>query len=272
MTSVILSRLAHAGHEELGPRLAERLGFDHVGREELLGRASRASGIPADRLQRACAEGKTFFGMSARERRRCVAHIQAALSGLLLRDGLVYEGRFGHVLLQGVSHLLKVRITAPLEVRAQRMAAEEGVSPRRAERILADRDRQRNRLSLLLFSREESDPDLFDLVVDTSREAEEDAVERIAALAREPRFAPMTYSRQCLRDLELAHRVKAVLADLDPEALVFARKGEVEVRTRVLPGRARERRLAEMRRRLAQIEDVAGARVEAIGEEVDLTP
>ena len=90
----------------------------------------------------------------------------------------------------------------------------------------------------------------------------ETAVDIITGTAKLKRYQPMTYSLACMRNVELARRVRAALADLDVDVDVQAEGGKLRVRTRD-SGRGTAKRVEEIRQRASAHDGVE--HVEVIG-------
>jgi hypothetical protein len=73
----------------------------------------------------------------------------------------------------------------------------------------------------------------------------------------------MTYSLACMRNVELAHRVRAALIDLDVDIDVQADGGKLRVRTRD-SGRSTNKRVEEIRQRAMALDGVEHVDVVAI--------
>ncbi|MEW6235072.1 MAG: cytidylate kinase family protein [Candidatus Omnitrophota bacterium] len=238
----------------LAENAAEKLGYNFAGRETL-SLASQKYDIPEEKLSYALHHGPSFFGMSTAVRKRYIACIFASAAEILLRDNLVYNGPAGHVIAQGVSHILKVNLIVSLEARISFLMDRDNISMEKAEKIAAKEDADQKKWSSLFFGMDASDPNLFDRIIDVSRIGVDETVEQIAEAAREKKYQPMTYSMQCIRNKELAYRATACLIDLDPEIRAHSEEGAVFVHAKTM-GRAKEKNQALIRERLEAFPDV----------------
>jgi cytidylate kinase len=236
------------------------LGYECID-QEVFRDAAAVSGIDESKLSRAFREPPSFFGMSETARRRSIAHVAAALARHMLKDNVIYHGSFGHLLIPGVSHVLKVRIYAQREDRvAARTRCDGEADSGGAEKALRREDRERQALAKMVFEVDDEDTDLFDLVINTSQVDVDTAVAIIASTAKLKRYQPMTYSMRCMENLELSLRAKASVVDLDPAVVVEADGGNVRIRTRC----GRGRRLAEVRRRAAELEGAKSVEIDTV--------
>lgn len=259
MPFVIISAAPYTDGSDIAARVAERLGYPLIGRE-LLAAAAQQHGLPEDRLRRAIDETPGWRTMSARERKACIAAIAATLSERVLDGASVCSGLAAHLYVTGISHVLKVRVTDSLDARAAR-AEQQGLA--RARSKLAKHDAHRRRWARALFSVDEDDPSTFDLVVDRRQAPPEEAVERIVEAAGARRYQPMSYSLQQAANHALANRVRALIADVDPDAEVVADDdGRVTISSKARS--ADDERPAELQRRAAAAPGVTAVEVRVV--------
>ena len=91
---------------------------------------------------------------------------------------------------------------------------------------------------------------LYDLVIDLSSITPGEAVKMIAENSSHRTFRPMTFSVKCIKDLELASRVRVGLYDHFPDITVQADGSKIVIETAALP-REKEKR-AEAIEKLAR--------------------
>ncbi len=123
--------------------------------------------------------------------------------------------RSGPFFVQGVSHALKVRIMAPVEVRIRRVMVQSKLDQKAAAARVHAYDREMSGRIDYLFAMDWTDPAHYDLVVNTHDDAWDFYTDLLVMAARQPRYHPTPASLQKVRDLSLAARVRATLA-VDP--------------------------------------------------------
>jgi cytidylate kinase len=268
MSIVNMSILSYTSGEAIAQEAASHLGYKFID-QEVFQDASQRSKIPLEKIRKAFYDPPSLLGMSVATRKRCFAHVQAAVCARLLEDNVLYRGPFGHLLVKGVSHVLNVRITASKDDRVASKVKSEGCDSKEAAKVISREDKNRLLVAKEIFGADDDDDGPFNLVIDTSATDTAAAVSTIADTVNQERYKPMTYSLQCMKDLELSCRVKALLVDLDPDVAVQAKKGEVQIRT-IAGGRAKEKRLGEIRRRIEGQEGIAKTEIEAVTDVADL--
>lgn len=211
MPIITISRGSGSGGQDLAERVAERLGLGVVSREEVVHEAA-AFGASEEALQKALLEPPGLWERFQHERHRYLAFVQAALCQRVQNGDVVYHGNAGHLLLPGISHVLRVRLIAPLASRVRMLRERLDMSEADAVEHCQKVDRQREKWTRFLYGVDWLDPHLYDLSVNLRTMTVEDAVEVCVVLSESPRFRPTDRSARAMRDLVLASRARAALA------------------------------------------------------------
>jgi cytidylate kinase len=126
--------------------------------------------------------------------------------------GAVIRGWGATHLLRDVPHVVCVRVCAPFETRKRRMMERLGASDEAqvAEEIRTN-DEAHTAIMRRHFSLQWTDPEHYDLVLNTKRVSVEECVAEVLALVRSPQFVETERSRTRLLDLALAASVRAAL-------------------------------------------------------------
>ncbi len=210
MAIIAISRGTLGGGEALAHTVAERLGYRCVSRELLL-EAARQYNVSMDELCAVVDQPPSFSERVTAPRRTLLFAVQAALCEAAESGDLVYHGHIGHLLLPGISHLLRVRVIAEPGTRLRLSRVQ---YPTRAAGLkhLARVDEQRRTWVRFLFGVEWDDPLLYDVVVNLTRMDIDTAADVVAALAGRPDFQPTAASQAALADLTIQARISAQLA------------------------------------------------------------
>ena len=105
------------------------------------------------------------------------------------RSNSVILGRGSQMILKDLPHALHALTLAPLELRIERYAQRERITPDEACKKVHDLDRGRLAFHRKFFKVDANDPSLYDLVIDTSRLPYSAAAEVIALAARAKKSA-----------------------------------------------------------------------------------
>jgi hypothetical protein len=130
---------------------------------------------------------------------------------------LVYHGHAGHELLPGISHVLKVRLVAPLAYRI-RVAMERNprLDRKGATRYINQIDEERTSRMRYLFDVDWRDPYQYDLVLSLNKLTLDTACNLVIQAVQWEQFEPTEASRQALQNLALSSRIRAAL-DAHPQ-------------------------------------------------------
>ena len=139
MSIVTISHEMGAGGPEIGQQVAERLGYNYVD-HELISDAARRYGLLEEKLEHLDESKPSLFERFDAETRRYITAMQTAFYEFAEQDRVVLMGRGGQWLLRGVSHVLRVRVMAPFDIRVKRLGDEARRAHGRADEP-ADRHR-----------------------------------------------------------------------------------------------------------------------------------
>jgi cytidylate kinase len=126
--------------------------------------------------------------------------------------GAIIRGWGATHLLREVPHAVCVRVCAPFDLRKQRMMERlnNDHQDQVAEEIRVN-DEAHSAIMRRHFDLNWTEPENYDLVLNTKRVTAEECVSEVLALARSPHFVETEASRQKLADMALAARVRAAL-------------------------------------------------------------
>src|SRR5262245_15754680 len=215
MAIVTIAHETGSGGPEIGIELAKRLGYRFVDRE-MLSEAALRYGVGEDKLTELDEKKPSLFERFDVETRQYITVLQSALFDVAEQDGVVINSRGGQVLLRGISHVLRVHVIAPFDLRVKRVMkkmaaqAQESVDVRTTAEMVRRSDQEKHGRIRYLFDVNWGDPALYDLVLNTEKLSVDAGIEAIEGLSRT--MVPTEESRQQVRDRALASRVRAALA------------------------------------------------------------
>lgn len=211
MAIITISRGTFSGGKALAECLAEQLDCECVSRE-ILTEAARTYGVSAEALAAAMEKAPRLLDRLGRARDRYVAFVRAALCERAARGALVYHGHAGHLLLSPISHVLRVRVVAPMGMRIAAAREQLGLGEHGAIAYIEKVDRERERWTRFLYHVEWGDPAHYDMVVNLEKVDIPSACSTLRHMAGQPAFAVTPGSQAALRNLALHSRIAAVLA------------------------------------------------------------
>ena len=254
MSIITISRGSHSRGTEVAVKVAEALNYECISREVLL-EASEIFNIPEMMLTSAIHDAPSILDRFSRGKERYIAYIRAILLRNVQKDNVVYHGLAGHFFLQGIPHVLKVRITFDMESRVAEEMERAGVLAEKARQTLKKDDEERRKWSRTLYGIDTWDPSIYDMVLNIKELQVDDAVDIILDMLKRPVFQTTPESQKILDDLVLAAQVEALLVQEFPRVRVEAKAGTVDIHIArgmgMVSSAAREEELTR------QVEDVA---------------
>ena len=202
MALVMISSLYQSGREELAQALARQTNWPVLSREELQEKA-REEGIRVGRLEMSMIKRPSLSEKMAVEKNLYLAFVTAALCEKSLQGNLIYYGRAGHLLLPGVSHRLRVGLTAPLDVRIQRTAKALGMQPEQAESYLSQLDEDIEKYIRYVHHATGQDPNQFDVFFNLENMTVTNAGETLCRMAQYAEYQATPVSTRLLQDTYL---------------------------------------------------------------------
>lgn len=184
MTVVTLSRKLGSQGNGIARLVAEQLDCRVVSRK-VINEAAARSGAPEEAL--AEIDDLKLLGVrsSYRARRAYHAAVRQVLEELAQEGNIVIVGRAGQVILRGRPGVLHVRVTAPQELRIERVVAAQGISLEAARARVTCCDKNRRTYLRRNYHADWDDPALYDLVINTAHIPAEIAAALIVAAVRE---------------------------------------------------------------------------------------
>jgi cytidylate kinase len=226
MAIITISRGSYSHGKEVAEKVAQRLGYQCIAREVILG-ASKEYNIPEIKLVKAVHDAPSVLEKFSFGKEKFIAYFQASLLKYLQRDNVVYNGLAGHFYVKGVSHVLKVRIIAEMKDRIQIIMDRETISYENALDRLKKDDLARRKWSQNLYGIDTADPILYDLVIRVQKMTVDYAVDVICHTAGLETFKTTFESQKAMEDLVLASEIKTTLLEFSPEIQVFVHDGVV---------------------------------------------
>ncbi|MCX6543291.1 MAG: cytidylate kinase-like family protein [Acidobacteria bacterium] len=233
MPIVTIARGTFSGGRALAEELARKLGSECLD-SEIVGEAARKLGVPVSRLKAAMMKAPASLRGFARERDTYLACVTAELCERAQGGDLVYHGHAAHLLLPGVSHVLRVRVVADPEFRIRAAMSRMNIGRNPAKKYIHDVDTDRVRWVDFLYGVDWSDPSHYDFVVNLEHVSVSNAAAAVCAMAELPEFKPTPVSQQRIADLLLGSRARVRLS-VDPrtrsaDVTVRASRGVLSVR------------------------------------------
>ncbi|MGW8195167.1 MAG: cytidylate kinase-like family protein [Desulforhopalus sp.] len=228
MAIITISRGSFSKGKEVAEKVAQTLGYECISREVIL-EASEHFNIDEMKLEHALHDAPSILERFTYGKERYLAYIAAEILNKVHKDNVIYHGLAGQFFLQGVSHVLKVRILADMGDRVDLEMTRDQVSRKEAISRLQRDDHERRQWSKHLFGIDTWDPSLYDMVLHVRNLNVDNVAKLICEAAQMEQFRVTRKSQKVLDDLVTAARIRAKLVHNYPTAQVRADDGYVTV-------------------------------------------
>src|SRR5262249_36321227 len=168
MNVITVSREYGAGGGETARKLAEALGWEVLDRE-LLHQAAAIEHVPDAEIERLDEQAIRLLDRLSFQHphKRYMHGLTEAVQRAAAKGKVVLIGRGTRQILDELPGAFHLRLVAPREWRAERMARREGWSVQHAQARCQEVDRARQRFNAYFFGRHVDTPDHYDLVVNS---------------------------------------------------------------------------------------------------------
>lgn len=228
MSIITISRGSYRKGKEVAESLANKLNYDCVSREIIL-EASREFNIPEIKLKGALHDPISILDRFHNGKERYVNYFRSALLNYLKKDDVLYHGLAGHFFIQGISHVLKVRINSTIEDRVREETMHENISFEQARYMLVKDDEERRKWGLHLYGMDTSDSSYYDIVLNLTQISVDDAVQTLYDISQRPAFQATKESKKHLAEAALIADIEARLFEYVPKTLITIKNGVVQI-------------------------------------------
>ncbi|MFC1929304.1 cytidylate kinase family protein [Chloroflexota bacterium] len=213
MAIITISRGTFSGGQGLAQCVAERLGYRCLARV-VAHEAALRYGVSEEKLSKAMEEPPGILERlrTERERARYLACARATLVREVKNDNVVYHGLAEHFLLEGVPHVLRVRVIANIEFRIKGAMERTGLERKEAIEYIKKADEKRVRWARFLYQADWYDPSLYDLVINLDHISLDSACEIVCHCVSLDEFARAPEWQKIMDDLVLSTEVRAIVA------------------------------------------------------------
>jgi len=264
MSIIAISRGTRSGGLELADRLAERLGYATLSREEVIAESAREFNVMEEFLRLKLDKTPSLWQKFTNEHQRHISFIQCALLQAVRKDNVIYHGHAGQFLLKDLPNVLKLRIEAPVDYRLRAVMAELGYDRDEAAAYIERVDDERRHWVKMVYNQDWCDPALYDLCVNLQNMSLDTICDLVEHAVGHDDFRTSDEARKQLNDAALRCSVTARLSADDKiwgsghQVDVIARDGVIYLR-----GSTRNEELREMIvRTVAEADGVSECRPE----------
>jgi cytidylate kinase len=210
MPTLLVSRGSMSGGQIIAQCLSHASGFRCVTREDLVPLVNRYGEL-ATRVTASIGEATRNYQKFSELRRPFKILMRLALLEYARQENLAYFGYSGHLLVDGISHFIRVRLIAPLELRIKTTMERMECTEDEARDFIKRSDEERSHWARFMYGKNISDPRLYDLCINLDRMSFSTACSVLAGMVREKEFQPTEESLAVMENMHTAAKVEAAL-------------------------------------------------------------
>ncbi len=210
-TVLLISRGTMSGGQMIGECLANHEGIRCLTREDLLAVVNQYGDL-ATRVTAQVENAVQTYERFSELRRPYQILMRKALLEYARQGRLAYFGCSGHLLLDKVTHFVRIRLIAPLELRVARTRERLGYSEAEARDYIRQMDQERTRWARLMYGLDIRDPALYDLCLNIERLSMEGACDLLRKVMQQDDFQPTPESIAQVENDYIATQALASLA------------------------------------------------------------
>lgn len=212
MAIVTITNQVGSGGENIGKRVAQKLGYEYVDKERIFKELEKRGGkwpLWGKNLDEHCPTLWEHFDPSFTG---FVSLVEHTIYEYALKDNVVIMGRGAYWLLRDIPYALRVLIIASIESRIKRVSDRENVNIETASRLVEFGDHERSCYIHTVYRRDWLNPEDYDIICDTDRLSSEEVIKIILDEIPERDKRASQEARERLQQLALAAKVKAEIA------------------------------------------------------------
>jgi two-component system response regulator CpxR len=210
MPTVLISRGSMSGGQIIAQCLSHASGLRCVTREDLVPLVNR-HGELATKITASIEKAIQNYEEFSKLRRPYKILMRLALLEYARRDNLAYFGYSGHLLVEGISHFIRVRLIAPTELRVRTTVERLHCTENEARDFIRRSDMERIRWARFMYGKNISDPRLYDLCINMDRISFSTACSLLVNAIQEKEFQPTVESLEAMQNMYLAAQIEAAL-------------------------------------------------------------
>ncbi|MEJ2076765.1 MAG: cytidylate kinase-like family protein [Acidobacteriota bacterium] len=210
MSVLLISRGSMSGGQIIAQCLSHTAGFKCVTREDLLASVNRHGEI-ATRVTQSIEKAAHQYGSFSELRRPYKILMRLALLEYARQGNFAYFGYTGHLLVEGISHFVRVRLLAPQGLRIRTTRDRLHCSDEEARDYIREVDEERLRWARFMYGKDLRDPMLYDLCINVDRVSFSTVCTLLMRAVAESEFQPTTESLADLEKLYLQAQIEAAL-------------------------------------------------------------
>jgi cytidylate kinase len=210
MPTLLISRGSMSGGQIIAQCLSHTSGFHCVTREDLVPLVNQ-HGELATKVTASIGEATQNYEKFSELRRPFKILMRLALLEYAQRDNIAYFGYSGHFLVEGISHFIRVRLMAPVELRVKTTIERLHCTEAEARDYVKRYDEERAHWARFMYAKNISNPRFYDLCINMERMSFSTVCSLLNSAVKEKEFQPTEESLATMKNMYIGAQVEAAL-------------------------------------------------------------
>jgi hypothetical protein len=210
MSVVLISRGSMSGGQIIAKCLEHIAGLRCVTREDLVALVNQRGEL-ANKVMASIDGAARNYEKFSELRRPYKILMRLALLDYARKGNLAYLGYSGHLLVEGISHFVKVRLIAPIQLRTKTTMEQLRCGEEEALEFIRRADEERIRWGRFMYGKNIQDPRLYDLCINMDKLSFAGVCSLLMRVIEEKEYQPTDESLAALENLYVAAKVEAAL-------------------------------------------------------------
>ena len=226
MSSIALFNSSFTMESEIREKLAVTSGYVIIQDNDMIEEVSQKFRRERDKVAQALYSHTSVFNKFTLEKERTIFYLKLVMAEHIKSSNVIFSGFIVHLIPETISDILKVAVFDEKRGRVKRAMAE-GVSEKKATKLIRISDTKAMDWTDFLFSKAMSDSSLYDIVIPVGQNSPEDVVQLIMENYHKPAVLTTEASTQAIDDFIIGAQVELALVDKGYTPTVVCSKGEI---------------------------------------------
>jgi len=213
MAIITISREAGSLGDEIAAAVTDKLGYELIEKSQI-SEAFSGHGFMISDVDTLDEKKPSIWQVLSKQKDIFDHLIRSTVYDFAARGNVVIVGRGAQIILKGIPGALHVRITAPYDVRVNRVMEHKECEYVNAERLVRRGDRESSGYISTYFDADWVDSSLYDLVINTENLALNTVINVITEAANSEEIKNSPHPSERLKELALSQKGKAVLHEM----------------------------------------------------------
>jgi cytidylate kinase len=214
MPVIAMTREMGSGGREVAQRVADKMGLTLVLHEMVEHDLAEHLHARENAVHHLLEGGATLQERWKISSKRLARYMKEEILDLANRGNVLIRGWGACILLRDVSHVVRVRVCTPMEIRERAVMERYALKDRGAARQEIERnDATHKRILQVAYGVDWEDPLLYDMVLNTDRNSIETCVKLVRDLVECPEFRETETSRAILNDKTMEAHIRVKLSE-----------------------------------------------------------